>query len=717
MVEMFNFSSSDLTTITTIGAVIGFATFPFGMLLDYAGPVPVLICATLLTTVGSTLYGLAFEGVIHGSVVLFAVFCAIMNLGCSCFDTGSLMAVLGSFPLTKGPVVAIMKTFTGLGASILALINYSFFRNAYSHYMYFMTCLIVFMGVVAIIFIRFPPYHIVDREKARVPEKMQVRRRLTERAYLTQFPPMARFYLGFGIMISLVVYLTVQSFCVAYANPSDSARMGNTIVTIVLISAFGLIAAPLRFLGGMEKESSKDLPDYPEGEVVSLEHDDEERVLKSNVVEMTQREKELSDRLVPQTAFQEIRSANDEKTWWRSASERIEVADQGVVEDRSLDAVLLYGRDPQYQTTFLQSLKRPDIWLCFWNALATWGSGIVITFNSAQIYRALANDIYETKTNTMYSAIISVASALGRLTMGIFEFMLSRRPPDSRPVITIVFPVSSTCMVIGIIFLLALPLESKAIVIGFFFDSFGNGFSWACTALTVHSVFAKDIGKHYNFMYVGAFIAVIALNRFGYGENYDRQAKLNRAADLAAGRAPIYPRCAGKKCLTASMIILLCVNATAIIGSTWFHLRYRSFVLKQRIARNGFSWACTALTVRTVFAKDIGKHYNFMYVGAFIAVIALNRFGYGENYDRQAKLNRAADLAAGRAPIYPRCAGKKCLTASMIILLCVNATAIIGSTWFHLRYRSFVLKQRIARTSLRAKMLSQRGEPIDAEGM
>ncbi|CAJ1030965.1 hypothetical protein Q4I30_005681 [Leishmania utingensis] len=245
--------------------------------------------------------------------------------------------------------------------------------------------------------------------------------------------------------------------------------------------------------------------------------------------------------------------------------------------------MMLSDHHPQYHTTFWQSLKQPDIWLCCWNTLATWGCGMVVAFNSAQIYQALANNKYERKTNTMYSAIISVASALGRLTMGVLEFILSRQPSETRPVITIAFPVSSICMVIGLIFLLALPLESKAIVIGFFFDSFGNGFSWACTALTIRALFAKDIGKHYNFMYVGAFIAVIALNRFGYGDNYDRQAKLNRDADLAAGRTPIYPRCAGKKCVANSMVILLCVNATAIVGSTWLHLRYRRFVLKRRV--------------------------------------------------------------------------------------------------------------------------------------
>ncbi|KAK7200076.1 Nodulin-like protein [Novymonas esmeraldas] len=583
MVELFNFSGTDLTTISTVGVVVGFATFPGGILLDYAGTVPVLVIAILLTSVGALLYGLAFENVISGSVVKFSVFSAIMNLGCASFDTGSLMAILGSFPLTKGPVVALMKTFAGLGASILALINYSFFRTAYSHYMYFMTALVVFMGSIACIFIRFPPYHIVDRERTHVPEQMLVRRRLTQRAYLTQYPPMQRFYFGFAIMVSLVVYLTVQSFCVAYADPSDSARRGNTIVIIIFVFCFALMAVPLRFLGGMEEEPSRDFPDYPEDDLDGLGNKTESSALDDSDLAPVAGPQGMKVELdESQEPCDRQAAGNDRGAYTDTATVARAGDDAAPVEDENLALMLLSDQDPQYQTTFLESIRRPDIWLCWWNTLATWGCGVVMSFNSAQIYRALANDKYEAKTNTMYSAIISVASALGRMSMGIFELLLSRQPSETRPVITIFYPLPSICMVLGLIFLLALPLESKAIVIGFFFDAFGNGFSWACTALTVRSIFAKDIGKHYNFMYVGAFIAVIALNRFAYGEIYDRQAKKNRDADLAAGRKSIYPRCAGKACVDHTMIILLCVNATAIVGSTWCHLRYRGFVLRKR---------------------------------------------------------------------------------------------------------------------------------------
>lgn len=113
--------------------------------------------------------------------------------------------------------------------------------------------------------------------------------------------------------------------------------------------------------------------------------------------------------------------------------------------------------DPQYQGSFWSHLKTLDLWLCCWNTLATWGCGLVITFNSAIIYRALNMNVYEQRTNTLYSAIIGVGSALGRMSMGIFESILLRYPSAQRPVITTVYPLSSTCMVIGLLFLVALP--------------------------------------------------------------------------------------------------------------------------------------------------------------------------------------------------------------------------------------------------------------------
>ncbi|RNF21614.1 putative membrane transporter, partial [Trypanosoma conorhini] len=60
----YDLNASDLTTITTTGIVVGFVTFPGGMLLDYVGPMWVLIIATTSCALGAFLFGLAFQGLI-----------------------------------------------------------------------------------------------------------------------------------------------------------------------------------------------------------------------------------------------------------------------------------------------------------------------------------------------------------------------------------------------------------------------------------------------------------------------------------------------------------------------------------------------------------------------------------------------------------------------------------------------------------------------------
>ncbi|KAH9598718.1 Nodulin-like [Trypanosoma melophagium] len=516
----YGLDGNDLTTITTTGIVVGFVTFPGGMLLDYAGPIWVLIIATTLSALGALLYGLVFNGLIAASVVRFAIFCAFLNFGCISFDTGSLMAVLGSFPLNRGLVVALMKTFAGLGVSVLAAINIGFFREEYAAYMYFLTGVLVVMGSFSTFFIRFPPYHILDCEKKKVPEEVQLRRQLIEPYYLQQRPPQRRFFLGFIITFSLSIYLTTQSLCSAYIKGvSETSRTGIAVGAIVLVHMLGLMAAPLPFLGGMSVPANEALPPLPQAP-------------------------ELGGRLVGDKAVL------DENTM--------------MMEESNLD--------PQYQGTFWEDLKTPDLWLIWWNTLATWGCGLVITFNSAQIYRALNDNEYDVATNSMYSAIMGVGSAFGRLSIGFLETLILRRAPGKRPVITCIYPIASIALVLSVLLLLVLPLRSKAVIIGFFLGAFGNGSSWASTALMMRSLYAKDIGKHYNFIFSGALVAVIALNRFAYGEQFTRQARKNGT----------YPYCGGKACVQNALIILLCVNVTAIVASTFVHIRYRSFVKKTR---------------------------------------------------------------------------------------------------------------------------------------
>ncbi|KEG05817.1 hypothetical protein DQ04_18181000 [Trypanosoma grayi] len=393
--------------------------------------------------------------------------------------------------------------------------------------MYFMTITVVVLGGFSAIFIRFPPYHIVDREKKTVPQDIQQRRRLIEPYYLRQRPPMRRFLLDFVITIALIIYLTTESLCFAYISGiPDNTRIGITIGAIVLVLSLSLIAAPFPFLGGMSVPPKEELPPLPE---------------------------------------------NSPGVHQLSSEGNAAASGNDVERDENVAKL-----DPQYQGTFWEDLRTLDLWLMWWNTLATWGCGLIVSFNSAQIYRALNDNEYDAATNAMYSAIIGVGSAFGRILVGGLETYILRRDPEKRPVITCLYPIASCTLVLGMVFLLALPLRSKAILIGFFLGSFGNGASWASTALTLRSLYAKDIGKHYNFMASGALIAVIALNRFAYGELLSQQARKNGT----------YPYCGGKACVQTAFIILLCVNVTAVAASLLVHIRYRRFVKKGRADRS-----------------------------------------------------------------------------------------------------------------------------------
>ncbi|EKG04623.1 hypothetical protein TCSYLVIO_004317 [Trypanosoma cruzi] len=518
----FDLNANDLTTITTVGIVVGLVTFPGGILLDYAGPKWVLAISTVTCSLGALLFGLTFQGVIAASVLRFSVFCAFLNFGCFWFDTGSLMAVLGSFPLTRGPVVALMKTYGGIGSSVLAVLNYSFFYEKYAAYMYFLAITVVFLGGFSKIGRAVQQEHIVDREKKTLPLEIQERRKLIEPYYLQQRPPIQRFIVGCIVVISLIIYLVTQSLCLAYVSGiSKNTRIGITIGAIILLFSLSVIVAPFRFLGGMSKPPNEELPPLPD---------------------------ELAEPV-------QLSST--------------EAADRAVKETHVPSDI-----DPQYQGTFWEDLKTPDLWMMWWNTFVTWSCALVISFNSAQIYRALNDNEYDTATNSMYSAIIGIGNALGRLAVGIIEFLILRRSPERRPAITCLYPVASLSLFLSVFFLLVLPLRSKAVILGFLLGGIGNGAGWASTALVMRSVYSKDIGKHYNFMYVGAFFGIIVLNRFAYGEQLTRATK----------KGPHYPNCGGKACIQNGFIVFLCVLATAIVASTLVHVRYTRFIKNTRAA-------------------------------------------------------------------------------------------------------------------------------------
>lgn len=124
MKSKYNFTQGDITTISTVGNCCGYMVFFSGMLFDYAGPKVLLPLVGLLTLIGYALFGMAFDDVIKDDnhnimLVKFCVFTAIMYFGCPSMDIGAIMPLMFNFPIDRGYMVIIQKTFSGLGTSVL----------------------------------------------------------------------------------------------------------------------------------------------------------------------------------------------------------------------------------------------------------------------------------------------------------------------------------------------------------------------------------------------------------------------------------------------------------------------------------------------------------------------------------------------------------------------------------------------------------------------
>ena len=218
---------------------------------------------------------------------------------------------------------------------------------------------------------------------------------------------------------------------------------------------------------------------------------------------------------------------------------------------------------PQYQTPFLKSLRKPDIWLMWWSSFCLWGSGVTISVNSAQIYRAKNNDEFVSATNALYVAMVGVGGALGRITVGLLEQKLVRA--RGKPLTWLYFP-AAILQTIGCLLFVILP--SNLLILPFVVFCAGYGWSWGASVLLIPQLFAKDSGKHYNFLFSAGMISVILLNRGVFGTIFSHEGEVQ-------GRGI---HCAGTVCILVPMIVMAVLNVTAVFSCFLVHVRWIRFL-------------------------------------------------------------------------------------------------------------------------------------------
>nr|CCD15539.1 unnamed protein product [Trypanosoma congolense IL3000] len=389
----YNLTQGDMSTITTVGIVVGYFGLPYSFVYDHFGPRPIFVLGFTVFTIGALLLALTFQGIVEGSVVRLSVLNAFMTLGTTLFDMAVMVTLLSHFPSNRGAVIAILKTLVGLGSAIVGSIRLAFFSKNTSAYFYFMMTSFIAAGVLGAIYVRLPAYHLTGYEENHLTEEVKSLRLMRKAVYLRQKAPVWRFAIALAVLITLIVLLPVQGALVAYLKLGDNYRLGFSIVVIVLTLLLPLAA-------------------------------------------------------LPTTKFDGPREINAPET--KSPTDTSGPA--GCVVDTDVDYIA-----PQFQEPFCLGLRTARLWCLLLTIFCCAGSLFVVMFNARFIYTALASEVPDEALNTLLTILNGTGSASGRLLMSYFEVWSQKRRAEDRIPITVALFAPAACIVTMLTLFLAVP--------------------------------------------------------------------------------------------------------------------------------------------------------------------------------------------------------------------------------------------------------------------
>jgi MFS family permease len=153
MKAQFHLSQTQIDIVTTVSFMLANFNVLAGWMLDRYGPRWLNFALFAGIAVGMFWLAAVFLGAIPGSVGTLLVGYALVCWPSGALDISTLMPNLYTFPLNRGDVIIIQKTFMGLGSSVFATIfSAAFSDDTVAYYCIFCGISAVVIGVLAGIF-------------------------------------------------------------------------------------------------------------------------------------------------------------------------------------------------------------------------------------------------------------------------------------------------------------------------------------------------------------------------------------------------------------------------------------------------------------------------------------------------------------------------------------------------------------------------------------
>ncbi|KAK7196739.1 hypothetical protein NESM_000613700 [Novymonas esmeraldas] len=556
--SQFGLSSGDLTIISTVGLVFCYFTIPYSFIFETCGPfLTFWLCAIAATVGGAGLAGV-FLGQVPGNVATITVFYAFLNTASGLLDTSYVSTLFEVFPRNRGPVVCLAKVMTGLGSSVLAALSDTFFQNTIIGFIYFIMALVIVVSIWASFVVVLPPY-LTNWWRRHGKTKEQITAlEATATYYERKFVPLPRLIVGYVVVLSLLIFFTVEAPVMAYStNVTNSGKMAVGAITVVLTLCAFLMLLPLRCLGGMDdKDPELERPETSEAAAPqpTSENGESKQPWRCEVGEEVRESNEGS-------------ASNAKEPFHNPGPD----ASTSTSSDESEDK---YARqDPRYSGSIKDYLLSLDLWLIMLLFICYGCMGVIVMYNSSTISVAISGHERSEQLSALYTTFLGVGSSVGRIAFGLFEAYVQHQDPQDRKVlVTMALPLSPTLAFLGGLFLLVLP--GDAVLFPFLLVYIEEGVFAGINALIFPCLFES----HHNFLYNLSFLvqmcSIISFNLGMFGQTIDKQ---QRKLGI-----PMDQDCNVKSCVQTPLIVATVLAFCGIFVALTIHFRYAAFVRRER---------------------------------------------------------------------------------------------------------------------------------------
>ncbi|GJN03143.1 hypothetical protein PR202_ga20552 [Eleusine coracana subsp. coracana] len=437
------------------------------------------------------------------------------------FNTAALVTCILNFPENRGPIVGILKGFTGLTSAILTQL-YAAMQTSDHATLVFMAAVGPSLVAIGVMFVIRP-----------VGGHLQVRPSDNN-----------------SFMFIYSICLLLASYLVGVMLLQDFIQLSSHVNVFVTVILFILIIAPIVIPVTLTLSPKTAHPTQ------------EPLLYESSIEEASTSQDEVDQPEVILSEVEEERSKDIDSL--PSSERRKKIAD---LQAKLVQAAASGGfrmRKPHWGESFtlMQALVDSDFWLIWLSFLLGSGSGLTVIDNLGQMSQAVGF-----KDAHIIVSLTSIWNFLGRIGGGYFSEIIVRKSTYPRHIALIFCQIM---MAIGhFLFAMAWP---GTMYIGTFLVGLGYGAHWAIAPAAVSELFGvKHFGAMYNFLTLANPAGSLIFSELTTSNLYDYEAEkqvhshhisalVHNMGVLADG--PL--KCEGPICFFISSLIM---TALCVVGA------------------------------------------------------------------------------------------------------------------------------------------------------